>query len=133
MPKTAISGTLLSESKEEAPVKKKTIRDIDVQGKRILARLDWNVPVEDGHVTDPYRIEATRDTLEYLWSRDCKIIITSHLGRPDGKADPKFSLQPAAQKASELFGREVKFAPDCIGPEAEAAVAALQPGEMLLP
>jgi phosphoglycerate kinase len=90
------------------------------------------VPVEDGHVTDPYRIEATRDTLEYLWSRDCKIIITSHLGRPDGKADPKFSLQPAAQKASELFGREVKFAPDCIGPEAEAAVAALQPGEMLL-
>jgi 3-phosphoglycerate kinase len=112
-------------------LKKKTIRDIDVTGKRILARLDWNVPVEDGHVTDPFRIEATRETLEYLWSHGCKIVITSHLGRPDGKADPKFSLGPAAKRAAELFGRPVKFVADCIGPEAEAAVAALKPGEML--
>jgi phosphoglycerate kinase len=112
-------------------VKKKTIRDIDVQGKTIFARLDWNVPVENGEVTDSFRIEATKPTLEYLWEKDCKIIITSHLGRPDGKADPKFSLEPAARKATAVLGREVKFAKDCIGPEVEAAVAALQPGEMI--
>jgi phosphoglycerate kinase len=112
-------------------VKKKTIRDIDVQGKTIFARLDWNVPVENGEVTDAFRIEATKPTLEYLWEKDCKIIITSHLGRPDGKADPKFSLEPAARKATAVLGREVKFVKDCIGPEVEAAVAALQPGEMI--
>jgi phosphoglycerate kinase len=113
-------------------VKKKTIRDIDVQGKRVFARLDWNVPVEDGQVADAFRIEATRDTLEYLWSRDCKIVITSHLGRPDGKPNPKYSLEPAAKKAAELYGRPVKFVADCVGPEAAQAVADLQPGEMLL-
>jgi len=113
-------------------VTKKTIRDIDVQGKTIFARLDWNVPVEDGRVTDAFRIEATRESLEYLWSRDCKIVIASHLGRPDGKVDPAFSLEPAAIKASEIFGREVKFVHDCIGPEVEAAVKALAPGEMIL-
>jgi phosphoglycerate kinase len=111
---------------------KKTIRDIDVQNKRILARLDWNVPVEDGRVADTYRIESTKDTLEYLWSRGCKIVITSHLGRPDGKPDPNYSLEPVAKAASASFGREVKFVHDCIGADAEAAVQALQPGEMLL-
>lgn len=111
---------------------KQTIRDIDVQGKIILARLDWNLPVDNGVVSDVLRLEATRDTLEYLWTRSCKIIITSHLGRPEGKADPNFSLAPVAQKASEIFGREVKFATDCMGPIAKAAGAALQPGEMLL-
>jgi len=113
-------------------VTKKTLRDIDVQGKTILARLDWNVPIEDGAVTDAFRIEATRETLEYLWSRDAKIIITSHLGRPDGKVNPEFSLEPAAKKASEIFGREVKFVHDCIGPDVEQAVAGLGAGEMLL-
>ena len=63
---------------------KKTIRDIDVQNKTIFARLDWNVPVKNGKVTDTFRIEATLDTLQYLWERDCRIVITSHLGRPDG-------------------------------------------------
>lgn len=111
---------------------KKTIRDIDVQNKRIFARLDWNVPIENGHVADTYRIEATRDTLEYLLSQNCAVVIASHLGRPDGKPDPKFSLEPAAKTASELLGREVKFVADCVGPEAEAAVRALQPGELLL-
>jgi phosphoglycerate kinase len=110
---------------------KKTIRDIDVQGKTILARLDWNVPIEDGEVTDAFRIEATQETLEYLWSRDCKIIITSHLGRPDGKVDAKFSLEPAARKATQVLGREVKFVHDCVGAEVAQAVAALASGEML--
>jgi phosphoglycerate kinase len=112
-------------------VNKKTIRDIDVQGKTIFARLDWNVPIENGEVVDAFRIEATRPTLEYLWSRDCKIVITSHLGRPDGQPDPKFSLKPAAQKAAEVFGREVKFITDCVGPVVEAAIAALGPGDIL--
>jgi phosphoglycerate kinase len=111
---------------------KKTLRDIDVQGKTILARLDWNVPIEDSEVTDAFRIEATRETLEYLWSRDCKIIITSHLGRPDGKPNPEFSLEPASKKAAELFGRPVPFVHDCIGPEVETAVSAMKPGDMLL-
>ncbi len=110
---------------------KKTIRDIDLQGKTIFARLDWNVPVKDGEVSDTFRIEATRATLEYLWSKDCKIVITSHLGRPDGKPDPKFSLKPVAAKAAEIFGRPVTFVPDCVGPQAQAAIAALNPGDMI--
>lgn len=110
---------------------KKTLRDIDVDGKTVLARLDWNVPIKDGIVTDAFRIEATRETLEYLWTRGCKVVITSHLGRPEGKVDPKYTLAPAARKATEVLGREVKFVNDCIGPDVEAAVKALQPGELL--
>jgi phosphoglycerate kinase len=110
---------------------KKTIRDIDLEGKTVFARLDWNVPIEDGKVSDAYRIEATRPTIDYLRSKNCKIIIASHLGRPDGKVNPAFSLGPVAQKASEVFGREVKFVPDCVGPEVKSAAAALKPGEML--
>ena len=110
---------------------KKTIRDIDLQGKTIFARLDWNVPVKDGDVDDPFRIESTRETLEYLWKNDCRIIIASHRGRPDGKPDPGLSLKPVAAGASEILGREVKFVEDCVGPEVDAAVEALRPGEML--
>jgi 3-phosphoglycerate kinase len=112
-------------------VNKKTIRDIDVEGKTIVARLDWNVPVSNGHVTDSFRIQSTKDTLEYLWAKHCKIVILSHLGRPDGKADPKYSLKPAAEAAAKLFGREVKFVDDCVGPEVEAAVKDLGAGEMV--
>ena len=110
---------------------KQTIRDYDLKGKTVLARLDWNVPIEDGEVTDAYRIESTRDTLEYLIAQDCKVIITSHLGRPDGEADPKYSLEPAARCATKVLGREVTFVSDCVGPEVEAAVSKLQPGELL--
>ncbi|MDB5178666.1 MAG: pgk [Patescibacteria group bacterium] len=112
-------------------MKKKTIRDIDIKGKTILARLDWNVPIKDGQVTDAYRIESTRPTIDYLLEQGCKVIITSHLGRPDGKPDPKFSLAPAAKKAAEVLGREVKFIADCVGTEVQAAVAALEPGQLL--
>lgn len=110
---------------------KKTIRDIDVQGKTIFARLDWNVPVKNGKVTDTFRIEATRATLEYLLERDCRVVISSHLGRPDGKPAPEFSLAPVAKKAAEVLKRPVKFVDDCVGPEVQAAVKDLQPGEML--
>ncbi|HEX3082697.1 MAG TPA: phosphoglycerate kinase [Candidatus Saccharimonadia bacterium] len=110
---------------------KKTIKDIDVQGKTIFARLDWNVPVENGKVVDAFRIEATRPTLEYLWDKDCKIVIASHLGRPDGTPKPEFSLEPVAKKASEVLGREVKFVDDCVGPKVQEAIAALKAGEML--
>ena len=110
---------------------KKTIRDIDLQGKTVLARLDWNVPVKDGQVTDTYRIEATKPTVQYLLEQNCKVIITSHLGRPEGKPDPKFSLEPVAKKATEVFGREVKFARDCVGAEAQSAAGYLQPGGLL--
>ncbi len=113
-------------------MQKKTIRDIDVEGKTIFARLDWNVPIKDGQVEDDFRIEATRDTLQYLWDKHCRIIITSHLGRPEGKKDPKYSLEPAARKAAELYGRPVKFVGDCVGPEVDEAVAAMQPGDMFL-
>jgi 3-phosphoglycerate kinase len=112
-------------------MKKKTIRDIDLEGKTIFARLDWNVPVKDGQVTDAYRIESTKPTVDYLLGKNCRVIITSHLGRPDGKPDPAFSLEPAAKKASEIFGHEVKFVDDCVGPEVQAAAKALKPGELL--
>lgn len=112
-------------------MKKQTIRDIDVAGKTVFARLDWNVPMKDGAVADDFRIRATRPTLEYLWEKGAKIVITSHLGRPDGKADPKFSLKAAAARAAELFGRPVPFVDDCIGPKVREAVAELQPGDML--
>lgn len=110
---------------------KKTIKDIDLQGKTVFARLDWNVPVEDGKVVDPYRIEATKDTLSYLWAKDCKIIIASHLGRPDGKPDPKYSLEPVAKRAAEIFDRPVTFVPDCVGLLVQEAVAAMKPGDMI--
>lgn len=111
---------------------KQTIRDVGLEGKRVFARLDWNVPVEKGKVIDAFRIEATRETLDFLRQNNCRIVVASHLGRPDGQPNAKYSLAPAAQKATEVLGYEVKFVNDCVGPEAEAAVAALQPGEVLL-
>lgn len=110
---------------------KKTIRDIDVQGKTIFARLDWNVPIKNGKVTDTFRIEATLGTLQYLWERDCRIVITSHLGRPDGQRKSEFSLEPVAKKAAEVLKRPVKFVADCVGPEVQAAAKDLGPGELL--
>jgi phosphoglycerate kinase len=110
---------------------KQTIRDIDLEGKTILARLDWNVPLGGGLIEDTARIEATRPTLDYLRSKNCRVIITSHLGRPDGKPVPAFSLEPVAKAAAEVLGRPVAFVPDCIGPEVAAAAKALEPGQLL--
>jgi phosphoglycerate kinase len=111
---------------------KKTIRDIDFDGKRVLMRADYNVPVEDGKVTSDYRIAESLPTIKTLLEKNVRLVIASHLGRPDGKRDKAFSLKPVAESLQNLLGREVKFVDDCIGPEAEAAVQSLEPGQVLL-
>ncbi|HET8708843.1 MAG TPA: phosphoglycerate kinase [Candidatus Saccharimonadales bacterium] len=112
---------------------KKTIRDIDLTGKTVLLRADYNVPVEKGNITDDYRIKQSLPTIRYILEKHAKLIICSHLGRPDGRPNADYSLFPVAKKLTELLGNEtVSFAKDCIGPEAEKAVAELQPGQVLL-
>jgi phosphoglycerate kinase len=111
---------------------KKTIRDIDVKGKRVLVRVDYNVPINNGQVGDDTRIRAAMPTLNYLLDQGAALILCSHLGRPKGGPDPKYSLRPVAAHLSSLMGKPVAFAEDCIGPVAEAAARALKPGEVLL-
>ncbi len=110
----------------------RTICDVDVQGKRVLVRVDFNVPIENGKVLDDWRLRATLPTIRYLTERGAKVILLSHLGRPKGKRDEQFSLRPVAQRLSELLGQPVQFADDCVGEVAEQAVAQLQAGEVLL-
>jgi phosphoglycerate kinase len=110
----------------------RTIRDVDVQGKRVLVRVDFNVPIENGKVLDDWRLRATLPTIRYLTERGAKVILLSHLGRPKGKRDEQFSLRPVAQRLSELLGQPVQFADDCVGEVAEQTVARLQAGEVLL-
>jgi len=112
---------------------KQTIHDIDVRGKTVLLRADYNVPVDDhGHITDDYRIEKSLPTVKYLLEQDCKVVICSHLGRPDGPNDKKCSLEPVVERLSVLLERDVRFSPDCVGAEAEAAVKALAAKDVLL-
>ncbi len=115
---------------------KKSIRDIDVNGKRCLVRVDFNVPLDerDGKmvITDETRIQETLPTLKELIARNARLILCSHLGRPKGKPDPKQSLRPVAARLSELLGRPVEFAEDCVGPAAKAKALALQDGGVLL-
>jgi len=111
---------------------KKTIRDIDVKGKRVLVRVDFNVPIREGMVDDDTRIRAALPTLEYLLKRGAALILCSHLGRPKEGPDPKFSLKPVADHLSKLLGKSVAFAENCIGPVAEKAAKALKPGDVLL-
>jgi 3-phosphoglycerate kinase len=110
----------------------KTIKDIDVKGKRVLVRVDFNVPLKDGVITDDTRIVAALPTLKHLLEQGGRVILMSHLGRPKGERKPEFSLAPVGQALSESLGQPVAFANDCIGPEAEAAANALQDGEILL-
>jgi phosphoglycerate kinase len=107
---------------------KKTIEDIDLQGKRVLVRVDYNVPIKDGKVGDDTRIRAAMPTLEYLLGQNAAVILCSHLGRPKGSPNPKYSLQPVATYLSELLDRPVAFSEDCIGPVAVEAAKALAPG-----
>lgn len=112
---------------------KKTIRDIDVTGKTVLMRADYNVPVENGKISDDYRIKQSLPTIQYLLEKNVRLIICSHLGRPDGKPNEAESLAPVAQRLGELVcADKVQFVHDCIGPEVEAAAKALQPGHVLL-
>lgn len=114
----------------------KTIRDIDVAGKRVLMRVDFNVPQDKatGAITNPQRIAAALPTIKYALEHGASVVLMSHLGRPDGKAIPKFSLKPVAAKLQELLGRPVKFLPECVGTEVETACApsALKPGDVVL-
>jgi phosphoglycerate kinase len=112
---------------------KKTIRDINVQGKRVLVRADYNVPLgPNGQITDDYRIQKSLPTIKYLLEQKAKVIICSHLGRPDGKSDKQFSLEPCAKRLSKLIGQDVQFANDCVGPEVEKQVNELKDGHVLL-
>jgi phosphoglycerate kinase len=111
---------------------KKTIRDMDFKNKRVLVRVDFNVPLKDGKVTDDTRIRAALPTIKTLMGAGAKVMLASHLGRPKGGPDPKYSLAPAAARLSELLGVPVPLAPDCVGPAAEEASAKLQPGQVLV-
>lgn len=112
---------------------KKTIRDIDVAGKRVLVRVDFNVPLDaQRHITDDTRIKAALPTLQYLLDHGAALILMSHLGRPDGQVKESMRMAPVAQRLSELLQRPVQTAADCIGPEVEAQAKALQPGQVLL-
>jgi phosphoglycerate kinase len=111
---------------------KKSIRDIDVHGKRVLVRVDYNVPIAEGKVADDTRIRAAMPTVEYLLQHGAALILCSHLGRPKDGPDLKYSMRPVAAHLSALLGQPVAFAEDCIGPTAEAAAKVLQPGDVLV-
>jgi 3-phosphoglycerate kinase len=111
---------------------KQTVRDIDVRGKRVLLRVDYNVPIKDGVVGDTLRIVASFETIKFLLDQGCSIVLISHLGRPEGKPDAKYSLEPVASKATELLGHEITFVADCIGASVKTAVDGMTPGDILL-
>ncbi|NPA48735.1 MAG: phosphoglycerate kinase [Thermodesulfobacteria bacterium] len=110
----------------------KVIDQLDIAGRQVFIRVDYNVPLKDGEVADDTRLRATLPTLRYAISQGAKLILASHLGRPKGQRVPELSLAPVARRLSSLIGQEVKFAPDCIGEEVEAMAAELKEGEVLL-
>jgi len=111
---------------------KLTIRDLDLKGKRVFVRVDFNVPIKESRVTDDLRIREALPTIRYGIEQGAILILASHLGRPKGKPKPEFSLSPVAGRLSELLGQKVIFAADCVGPEAEKAVNTAQPGVVVL-
>src|SRR6266404_7497374 len=112
---------------------KLSIRDLDLAAKRLFIRVDFNVPLDDsGLITDDTRIRETLPTLDFALKGGASLILASHLGRPKGKPNPKMSLAPVAARLGELLHRPVTFAPDCVGPDTEAAAKALPPGGILL-
>ena len=107
----------------------KSIDQVEIAGKKLFLRVDFNVPIDkNGKITDDTRIQATLPTIKYALSKNAKIILASHLGRPKGKPEPQYSLAPVARKLGKLLKKEVKLAPDCIGPEVEKMAAAMNPG-----
>ena len=111
---------------------KMTLNDVNLGGKRVLCRVDFNVPIADGQVSDDSRIVAALKTVQHILQQGGKLILASHLGRPKGKVDAKYTLAPVARRLGELLGREVPLAPDCIGPEVQKMVDALKNGDVLL-
>lgn len=111
----------------------RTLNEIELENKRALVRVDFNVPIKDGKITDDTRIRASLPTLEYILAKKgTRLVVMSHLGRPKGKASPEFSLKPAADRLAQLLGRTVIMAADCVGPEVEEQAKGLKPGEVLL-
>ncbi len=122
---------------EPVPIKdifnKLTIEDLDIKGKRVFIRADFNVPLDENlMITDDRRIRSTLPTINYAVDEGAKVILSSHLGRPEGKVDPKFSLAPVAKRLQRLLNKEVIFAPDCIGSQAENLVSKMKEGDVLL-
>ena len=110
-----------------------TLGDIDVKGKRILVRVDYNVPLDEfGNIVDDVRIRETIPTINYLLDKNAKVILASHLGRPKGERNPKYSLKPVAERLKRLLQTEVKFAPDCVGEEVEKMVNSMKEKEIIL-
>src|SRR5258706_525105 len=113
-------------------MEKLTIKDLDLRGKRVFLRVDFNVPLKDGVVTDDTRIRETLPTLKLAIEKGGRLVLASHLGRPKGGPDPKYSLLPAARKLEELLGKPVVFGLDCVGPGVESQSKALVDGEILV-
>jgi phosphoglycerate kinase len=113
-------------------MKKLSIADLELQGRRLFVRCDFNVPLKDGVVTDDTRIRETLPTIEYAIDRGAKIVLASHLGRPKGKASPEYSLEPVAKRLSDVLSRQVGFVPETVGPKVDQAVGALSNGEVVL-
>ena len=111
---------------------KKTIADVDVKSKRVLMRVDFNVPIENGRITDDRRITQALPTIKSVIERGGRLILMSHLGRPKGGPEPKYSLKPVAERLGQLLGKPIKFADDCIGLAAEQSANSLKDGEILL-
>src|SRR5919198_6736080 len=109
-----------------------TIRDVAWRGQTALVRVDFNVPMQDGRVADDTRIRAVLPTLSYLREHGARVVLMSHLGRPDGKPNPKYSLEPVAECLGELLQAPCPFAADCVGPPAEAAITMVEPGHVVL-
>jgi len=114
-------------------LEKLSIADVPIRGKRVFIRVDFNVPLDkQGHITDDTRIQASLPTIRYAMAEGAKVILASHLGRPGGKVDPRYSLRPVAARLSELLGKRVGMAEDCVGPAVEGAVEHLHEGDVLL-
>ncbi|MFZ2656359.1 MAG: phosphoglycerate kinase [Victivallales bacterium] len=111
---------------------KKTVRDVELKGKRIVMRVDFNVPVKEGKIKDDTRIKAAVPTIKYVLDKGASLVLLSHLGRPDGEVKPEFSLKPTVDVLSKLIGRPVQFIDDCIGEKTVAAAKALKPGELMI-